>query len=173
MTDHSYVCSDCGKEHEGLPTDWGFKLPDEVFELSLLEKYGRSRSNADLCTLDESRFFLRGLLSIPFAYREGEFSWGVWVEVDQAVHDFYVKNFNDDFSAGTKAKGRLANLIPGFPELMGEVLEIEFQDSRTRPAFTFQASATHPMSDDQREGIGASRHHEFLDLCGHFDESEA
>ncbi len=34
MAGHTYICSSCGKEHQGLPTDWGFKLPDEAFALS-------------------------------------------------------------------------------------------------------------------------------------------
>lgn len=173
MTDHSYVCSDCGEEHEGLPTDWGFKLPEKVFDLALLDKYQRTRTTADLCTLDESRFFIRGLLSIPFTYQEGHFSWGVWVEVDRQVHDFYLKNFNDDFALGTKAQGSLANVIPGFSELLGQSLEIEFQDSKTRPSFAFPRSSEHSMATDQREGIEFRRHHEFLELCGHFSESEA
>lgn len=170
MTDHGYICSDCGKEHEGLPTDWGFKLPEDVYELSYLDKYRRTRSNTDLCTLDECRFFIRGLLSIPFTYQEGDFSWGIWVEVGRDVHDFYLGNYNEDFAAGTKARGTLANLIPGFAELLGQSLEIEFQDSKTRPSLMFPHGAEHSLATDQRDGIEFSRHHEFLELCGHFSE---
>src|SRR4249919_2806196 len=111
MTDHSYVCSSCGKTHEGLPTDWGFKLPDEVFDLSYLDRYRRTRSNADLCALDENRFFIRGLLMIPFTHQEGEFAWGVWVEVPKAVHDFYLDNYSNELAQGTKAEGALANTV--------------------------------------------------------------
>ena len=28
-----YVCSVCGKEHAGLPTDWAYKLPDDLWAL--------------------------------------------------------------------------------------------------------------------------------------------
>ena len=173
MAGHTYTCSSCGKEHQGLPTDWAFKLPDEIFELSYLEKYRRTRSNSDLCTLDERRFFFRGLLSMPFTYQAGEFSWGVWVEVERTAHDFYFDNFNDDFAKGTKAQGRLANAIPGFSELLNELIEIQFQDGSSRPSFSFQENAAHRLAKDQREGIDFARHHEFLDLCGHFSESDA
>lgn len=173
MTDHSYVCSSCGKTHEGLPTDWGFKLPDEVFDLSYLDKYRRTRSNADLCTLDESRFFLRGILMIPFTHQEGEFAWGVWAEVSKTAHDFYLDNYSNELAQGTKAKGTLANTIPGFPEITGQPLEIEFQNAKSRPFFAFPQSADHELASDQRDGIGHNRHHQFLELCGHFDESDA
>jgi hypothetical protein len=173
MAGHTYVCSTCGKEHQGLPTDWGFKLPDGIFELSYLEKYRRTRANSDLCALDENRFFIRGLVSLPFTYQEGAFSWGVWVEVDRTTHDFYLDHFNDDFARGSRAQGRLANTIPGFPELVNEPLEIEFQDPDSRPAFSFLSSAGHRLAKDQRDGVDFARHHEFLELCGHFADSDA
>jgi hypothetical protein len=173
MTGPTYTCSTCGKEHQGLPTDWGFKLPDAIFDLSYLEKYRRARTNADLCTLDDSRFFVRGLLSLPFTYQEGSFSWGVWVEVDRTTHDFYLENFDEEFAKGSKAEGHLANTIPGFAELRNEALEIEFQDSSSRPSFSFLSGAVHQLAKDQREGVDFARHHEFLDLCGHFAVSDA
>ena len=173
MAGHTYTCSSCGKEHQGLPTDWGFKLPDAIFDLPYLERYRRTRSNSDLCALDEHRFFVRGLLSMPFSYQEGEFSWGVWVEVERSTHDFYLGNFNNEFAKGATAQGRLANTIPGFPGLVNEPLEIEFQDSTSRPSFSFLSKADHRLAKDQREGIDFARHHEFLELCGHFTESDA
>lgn len=172
MKDHGYVCSSCGKTHEGLPTDWGFKLPDEVFDLSYLDKYRRTRSNTDLCSLDESRFFIRGLLSIPFTHQEGEFAWGVWAEVPKATHDFYLDNYSNELAQGTRVAGVLANTIPGFPEITGQALDIEFQNAKSRPFFFFPRSAKHELAADQREGIDHNRHHQFLELCGHFDESD-
>ncbi|WP_416136139.1 DUF2199 domain-containing protein [Aquabacterium sp. A7-Y] len=55
MSDPSFVCATCGQRHSGLPTDYGFRLPDQVHALSYIERYRRSRSNADLCTLDIGR----------------------------------------------------------------------------------------------------------------------
>ena len=173
MTDSSYVCSSCGKTHEGLPTDWGFKLPDEVFDLSYLDKYRRTRSNTDLCALDEQRFFIRGILMIPFTHQEGEFGWGVWAQVSKPDHDFYVDNYSNELAQGTKVQGKLANTIPGFPEITGLPLDIEIQSAKSRPIFTFPRSADHDLAIDQRDGIGHARHHQFLELCGHFDESDA
>ncbi len=172
MTDQGYVCSSCGKTHAGLPTDWGFKLPDEVFDLSYLDKYRRSRSNTDLCTLDAQRFFFRGVLMIPFTYQEGAFGWGVWAEVSKSVHDFYLDNYNNELAQGTRVQGALANTIPGFPELVGSALDIELQSAKDRPLFTFPPVADHELAADQRDGISHARHHQFLELCGHFDEAD-
>ena len=67
-----FRCGTCGRVHPGLPTEWGFREPDEVFALSYIAKYLRTRINADLCTLDDSRYFLRGLLGLPFTEASGE-----------------------------------------------------------------------------------------------------
>ena len=172
MTNQSYVCSSCGKEHEGLPTDWGFTLPDEAFELSFLQKYRRVRCNDDLCTLDESRHFVRGLLSLPFNYQPGSFSWGVWIELDKATHDFYVEHFNDDVSAHARVPGTLANDLPGYGAGLGQHIEMEFQPGNARPLFYLQDS-TNQLAIDQESGISADRHHALLDACGYFTETAA
>src|SRR4051812_35024657 len=98
MASPSFFCANCGKEHPGLPTDWGFKLPDEVHSLSYVDRYVRSRHNADLCALDESRYFFRGLVPVPLSESTGHFNWGVWVEVRRDIHDIYLNGFNDDLS---------------------------------------------------------------------------
>jgi hypothetical protein len=173
MTESSYTCPECGESHDGLPTDWAFRLPDEVWALSYLDRYRRTRTNDDLCTLDDRRHFIRGLVQIPFSYVEGEFAWGVWVEVSAAVHDFYVDNYTNEFASGTRAQGRLANAIPGFDASFGLPVDIEFRNSSSRPLFTFPGSARHPLALDQRTGIDDLRHHRYLASCGYFDEGDA
>ncbi len=169
MTEHSYICSSCGKEHAGLPTDWGFKLPDVVFSLSYLDKYRRSRSNADLCTLDESRYFLRGLLPVPLSGQDDEFSWGIWVEIDKPIHDLYLSHYNDDLSGEHPALGFIANAIPAFSGLGSEPVEIRFSDAKSRPSFYLLPSSAHPLAAEQRSGISPHRHHQYLEACGHFE----
>lgn len=170
MADSGYVCASCGKVHEGLPTDWGFGLPDEVYALSYLDKYRRSRSNADLCTLDEQRFFLRGLLLIPFTHVDDQFGWGLWVEVPKSAHDFYLENFSNDLAQGTVLPGRLANKVPGFDSTLGLEVQVEVQSGKSRPLLKFPAGSAHQFAVDQREGIGADRHHHYLEACGYFEE---
>lgn len=169
MTDASFTCATCGQVHAGLPIDYGFRLPDEVHGLGYLERYARSRSNADLCTLDESRFFLRGILPLPLQERDDQFCWGVWLEVSKATHDRYVAGFDDDTLRGVTATGTLANAIPGYSETIGLEVQVEFQGGGTRPKFLFLATASHALADEQRSGISSRRHHDLLDAVGHFD----
>ena len=164
----SYICSCCGESLEGMPTDFGFTLPDEVHELGYTERYERTRHNADLCTLDGSRYFIRGVLPVPFTHIEGSFRWGVWVEVDRDTHDFYLKNFSADNTATAPAFGRLANRIPAHPDPGPEQLEVRFGDETSRPELRLLPASSHALARDQHEGIGAPGHHAYLVASGHF-----
>jgi hypothetical protein len=40
-------CGTCGRVHPGLPTEWGFREPDEVLALPYIAKYLRTRIKPD------------------------------------------------------------------------------------------------------------------------------
>jgi len=170
-----FVCSHCGKEHEGLPTDWGYKLPDEVHDLSYLERYARSRHNSDLCTLDEGRHFVRTLLRLPLTDGAGDqaFSWGVWVEVDKQTHDLYLSSWQEDISHHPRSAGRIANSIVIYGDTLGLPVEIQFQPGNDRPIVFLAPGTTHALALEQARGISGKRHHDILVALGHFDESDA
>jgi len=167
----TYTCSHCGQEHEGLPTDWGFKLPDEVHKLTYLERYARVRHCSDLCTLDESRWFIRALLPIPLTDDPGEvFNWGVWVEVDKGTHDLYVKSWDEDISDRPRAHGKVANDIDVYGGTIGLSVEIEFRPGTDRPLVWCPAETVHAVALEQRGGISQRRHHDILTAVGYFDD---
>ena len=172
MTSASFICSSCGKEHPGLPTDWAFKRPDEVHELSYLDEYTRCRLNADLCTLDDVRFFFRGLVTVPLL-KTGVFAWGIWVEVDREVHDLYLSGFYSDLSSHAPLAGVLANHIPGYSETLGLPVQIHLQDKTSRPQFRFAPSLEHALAHEQRRGMSDKRHHDVLTELGFFRDADA
>jgi hypothetical protein len=171
----TYTCSHCGQQHEGLPTDWGFKLPDEVHALDYIGRYVRTRHNGDLCTLDEARFFFRTLLPIRLVEQGGEyFSWGVWVEADKATHDLYLRSWDEDISSHHRVHGRLANLIPVHEGSLGLEVEVQFGPGTDRPSVWLPRHASHALALEQRNGISGKRHHDILVALGYFgDESDA
>ena len=159
----SFICPTCGEEHEGLPTDRGFKQPDVVFSLSYLDEYARARINSDLCTLDESRFFLRGVLHLPFSEKSGSFGWGLWTEVSKETHDLYVQYFDEDGSEVPRQEGEIANHIPIYdPSLLGQIVEIQFGNPKDRPFIYLAAGCDHPIAADLRQGVSNARQHEFV-----------
>ena len=173
MTSTTYTCSTCGKEHEGLPSDWGFKLPDEVHALSYIERYKRAKYNADLCTLDEQRHFIRGVLPIPLVDQDDTFGWGIWAEVNRSTHDAYVEAFNSDAPEPAHRTGVLVNHVPGYSETSGLAVGIQFNAKGARPTFTFATGVVHGLAHEQLSGISQKRHHDILETLGFFDETDA
>lgn len=172
VSESSFECGVCGEVHEGLPLDYAYGLPDEVFALSYLDRYRRSRSNADLCTLDESRFFIRCVLPVPFSDTDQKYVWGIWAEVTRDQHDQYVHGFYDDLSQAPAFSAKIANDLPRYPATNGLEVLVQFQSSDSRPALRFGAAASHPLAVEQRFGITRSRHHEILEANGFFGTDE-
>jgi len=171
-----FRCGICGRDHPGLPTEWGFREPDEVFALSYIGKYQRVRSNADLCTLDESRYYLRGRLRLPFTNANGEFGWGIWIEVSEDHHDLYasqiLREAEGKSSPQYRLKGRIANSIPGYRSTLGVAVDVLLGDAGERPSVWLPCRSRHTLAREQAGGISTARHHQLLEACGYF-EAEA
>jgi hypothetical protein len=179
MSLESFRCSICGEVHSELITDWGCRLPDDVYALSYLDRYKRSRYNDDFCTLASSgrfgvrkRYFLRGVLPVPFTEAEGYFGWGVWAEVGRRVHDLYVSNFHEDLVNDRVYMGVLANNLSVFPPIIGLAVEIRFQGPRDRPFFHLDETNSHVLTLEQRRGIDGKRHHDLLAELGAFQAAD-
>lgn len=169
-----FRCGTCGRTHAELLTEWGFREPDEVFALDSIAKYLRTRINADLCTLDESRYFLRGHLRLPLV-DGGEFGWGVWVEVSQDHHDVYVGQIlaeaRGEPTTQFRLEGRLANAIPGYRATLGVAVHVLLEEAGQRPSLWLPSRSRHTLAREQTRGITAARHHELLEACGYFDRA--
>ena len=170
----AFTCPHCDRVHPGLPTEWGFRQPDEVFALSYVERYLRVRSNPDLCTLDESRFFLRCVLILPFADQDGTFGWGAWAEVGRAEHDDYLAlvEHHGDGSSAPLFPGLLANAIPGYRATLGVTVEVQSGGPTARPTLWMPKRSRHTLAKEQRGGLSAGRHHHLLEACGYFRETD-
>lgn len=168
-----FRCGTCGRVHPGLPTEWGFREPDEVFALPYMAKYLRTRINADLCTLDESQYFLRAYLTLPLTDGGGEFGWGVWAEVSHDHHDVYagqiVCEAEGEPPTQYRLGGRLANAIPGYRTTLGVAVDVLLGGAGQRPSLWLPGRSRHTLSREQARGISAGRHHQLLEACGYFE----
>jgi hypothetical protein len=160
MTD-SFTCSICGKEHGGLSTDHAYKLPDIVWAIPEPERSARAKFSSDLCKLDE-RYFIRGVLYVPFSEEDGDFGWGVWAEVAKPVFDRYLELYDQDGSAEPRHAGILANAIDVYESSLGTPLSIQFRDSTERPSLHVATGEQSRLSLDQRNGIDRARYHSIL-----------
>src|SRR5438552_19159500 len=120
----SFVCGVCGKSHAGLPTDYGYKLPDDVWAIPESERAGKTKFTTDLCQYG-SRHFIRCVMHLPFTETTGGFGWGVWVEVEQPIFERYLSLFEADGSAEPRHPGKLANTLPAYQPTIGTDVVIQ------------------------------------------------
>lgn len=160
MTDR-FTCSICGEEHDGLLTDWAYKLPDEVWALSECTRAEKARFTDDLCQFDE-RNFIRCVLDVPFQDSSGSFGWGAWVEVDWPTFERYLELFDEDGSWEPAHAGTLANNLPAYPGSLGTAVTIELRVPTKRPGLSLKPEDESRLAVEQRGGIDVTRYHEIL-----------
>jgi len=160
----SFICPTCEETHEGLPTDHGWKLPDDVWAIPAAERSEKARFNSDLCQLGD-RFFIRCLLKLPFNEQPDYYGWGVWVEVAEPDFYRYVELYDKDGSAEPRVPGAIANEMPGYPHSLGLHVFVQFQASTSRPSITV-AAKNHPLAAEQSNGIDNRRYHQILVATG-------
>lgn len=164
----SFFCAKCGIEHAGFPLDFGFRLPDDVFAIHMIDRLTRVTSTNDLCVLDGERQFIRTILALPLQEQPDEFCWGPWVEVSASDYDEYVRRYDQDCSGMAGFPGRLANRLPGYPETTGLPVQVIHSVLGQRPMVLVAPDMEHPIVAEQREGIDAARLHDILEHVGYF-----
>ena len=161
----TFQCPQCGKNHEGLPKDLAFKLPDELWAIPESERSQLARWDTDLCQMGH-RFFIRCLLPVPFAGSETDYyGWGVWAEVDREVFFRYVQVYDQDASGDPPATGTLANSIPLYGDADRSQVTIHFGSHNDRPTLRF-AELSNSLAHDQRHGLSQEKFHEILVATG-------
>jgi len=161
----SFVCPHCKKTHEGLPTDYGFALPDDVWAIPESQRTNRAKWDSDLCRLDD-RYFIRGLLPIRFAESDGYFGWGLWVEVDRTVFKRYLEIYELDASDEPLAEGTLANHLAGYPDERSCRVTLQFGPEDQRPIIGFFPTTKGVLADEYRTGMSSERYHDVLKSTG-------
>lgn len=145
-----------------LPTDFGWKLPDEIWELDEEVRQSYLEWSTDVCHHEE-RWFLRGVLGLPFTFGEGRWGWGCWAEVDEEAIQ---KLWKLDSSRETiePGYGVLACEIPGYLGSKCLPLEVHFGSADLRPLFVLGGTLNHILAVHQRQGIDEAQYHAILDL---------
>jgi hypothetical protein len=161
----SFVCSICGKEHAGLPTDWAFTLPDEVWNIPEPERSDAARFNNDLCQWGE-RYFIRCVLEVPFNEEEGFFGWGAWAEVEWGVFERYLELYDEDGWLDTPHAGVLANDLSEYGHTIGMPVLIQFREASKRPALELLPTDQSLLAIEQRRGIDQLRYHDIAERLG-------
>ena len=137
--------------------DVAFALPDAIHALPDDQRAARARTHSDLCSLDDRRFFIRGVAYAPVQQLGTLFGWGVWAEVSREVFLRYQELYDRDASGEPPAAGVLASVPPGY-ERIEQPLEILFGPPDQRPTFRL-ALTDSELYREQVEGLPVRKWH--------------
>ena len=154
-------CPCCGKDVRLYEMDVAFALPDAIHALSEGQRAARARTHSDLCSLDDRRFFIRGVVYAPVQQLGTLFGWGVWAEVAREVFLRYQAIYAQDASDEPPAAGLLANVPPGY-ERVEQPLAIVFGPPDQRPMFKL-APTDSDFYREHVEGLPARKWHSIIE----------
>jgi len=141
--------------------DVAFSLPDAIFALPEEQRAARAKTHSDLCSLDDTRYFLRGVVYVPVQQLNTDFGWGVWAEVSADTFFHYDAIYDKDGSSEPPAAGILANTPPGYTELE-QPLEIHFGPPDKRPVFKLSPTDG-VFYHEQIEGLPVRKWHSIIE----------
>ena len=141
-----------------MPTDFGWKLPDIVWTEDAANRQQHLDWSTDVCYFRE-KWYMRGVLEIPFSFSNDRFGWGIWVETSEETIGIYRSVFDKDGSALPRAIGAIACKIHTYPENLGLPVEIQFGPSNLRPTFHLSGDSEHELAIDQRQGLSEEKYH--------------
>ena len=163
---NTIVCATCGKTHELTNVELAYILPDEIHAFGESERTARAKTSPDICMLDESRMFIRGLIPLSVDGREKPYRIGAWAEVAEGDFQKIYALWSDDKQAETPPfRGVLANEIAIAPSSRGLQVDLQLTGPRTRPEFYIK-SAGHLLHREQTDGITEHRAIEYSDWRG-------
>ena len=156
MTD-TVICDACGKAHPREEIELVLVLPQPIFELGDEERANRCDISADMCAIDRTRFFIRGLLPIPVRGRGIPYRIGIWAEVDEPTYARIYELWEDSSQVDEPLlPATLANDVPLVPSTIGMEIDIRLTGPTTQPDF-FLRDTPHPLAVEQRRGVSAHR----------------
>ena len=161
MTGARQPCSVCGREHDGEGLELAFERPHEIAELSVEARARRCLLKSEVSVLDDQRFFVRGVLSLPLAGKAIPYNLGVWAEVARAALERIDELWDDPKQEREPPfDGTLANRVPLVANSLGLALVVRLSGPTTRPYFEI-TDESHELFAEQRRGISERRAHDY------------
>jgi hypothetical protein len=163
---YRFKCASCEQWHEGIP-GWGWNYPPQYFSVPEAERENRCFLSSDLCVVDDSAFYICGCLELPVVGSSDLMSLRVWVSLSEK--NFYA--FQDLLGVAQRAHngpyfGWLSVSIPTYPETINLKTMVHIRDNGIRPFIELEPT-DHPLSQEQRNGVGPERIQALYDYFEH------
>ncbi|NQD36119.1 DUF2199 domain-containing protein [Permianibacter sp. IMCC34836] len=165
----SFVCSCCGKVHDGSPS-FAFNAPAPYLEQpdEIREK---GKLGSDLCTYEDEdgvHYFIRVILEIPIHGIQEPFTWGVWASVSEKSFHHYVETY-DKPSLEYGYFGYLSNYLPFYKNTYALASDMHVQLGGSRPKMALH-DVEHPLVSDFVNGISVQKAQEIAEFCTHSNQ---
>ncbi len=156
-------CSRCGKEHDIFEIEPRFARPDAYLAVPSDERAARTRCGDDWCRIqgadgEGDRFFLRVVMPFEVRGESRHVSWGIWVEVSEAVYRRVQDLWDDPHQASEPLlPGSVANQLESYPPTLGLSGGIQLVGPARAPRFVLAPEQEHPLVVEQRTGVYPER----------------
>jgi hypothetical protein len=151
----AFLCSVCGERHAERMLDIRMSLPDPIYDLDAGDRRRRAWLADDFAVLDESRFFVRGLLEVPIPELESRFGFGAWLEVEQSEFQQLLQQWKEP-EQFPPVVGTLANELGPYTATTG-LRAILYPTTLDELPSVGLEDAEHELFTDQRNGISVAR----------------
>jgi hypothetical protein len=157
------LCGCCGKELEGLVSNFGYLRPIHYFMVPEAEREARVEADDDLCVIDGEVFLIRAVMRVPIlgASATPYFGWGFWVAVSERTFRRYLELFAADGSSEPVHEGLLAASAPTYPDALDAPVAVQFGSASQRPAL-LPKRFDNPLFVEARDGITVQRWHQLV-----------
>jgi hypothetical protein len=163
---YAWTCQCCGKTFDSVPMDYAVRAPRNWFGIPEHERASRSKLSDDICTIDDSEYYVRGCIEIPVADCSELFIWGVWVSVSEASLQRILELWDATNVESEPPKfAWLCTWIAGYPEPVNIKCEVFVRPGTLRPRIVLEPTA-YPLAIEQRCGIIIERVKEIAAFAG-------
>lgn len=151
----TWTCATCGKQHSGMPFDWGFRMPDPWLAIPESDREATGRWTVDWCVMRGPLYLFRGVLQLPVNDVPGaQFGWGIWVSVP---YEQYKTACDLWEQPGCEDQPPYSGVIQTHlsvyeDETLGLGVSVHPQPAGTRPKFVLLPS-DHVLWQEQTQGI--------------------
>lgn len=168
-----WKCKSCKRmRNTDAPQIFFCSNPHDFEDLDDEAKQSRAKVSADLCSIDNQRFFVRALVEIPINSEEPKTGtekshlmiWGVWVQLDARDFFLLMEKWNDD--SEMQLKGTLNNIMPEYENTLNQPVMLTTRKGGMRPLVTFDI-LEHPLAQDQKNGISWVKFENLVDTLIH------
>ncbi len=149
-----YICSCCGKEHEGWPS-LTYDSPSNYHYLSEDDKQKTGELDSDFCIIrypDQTDRFIRCTLTQKVNDHCCDLDYGLWVSLSEKSFLDYSENFDNE-NHETTYFGWLSSDLPGYDFSESIPTNVVTRTGSQRPEIIPHESFDHPFVRDYYEGI--------------------